>query len=54
MLRLTDEEWRQIEPTDEKLATLEVCSLHVIAHHLSKSDDYCTFQFTRHFIQRPE
>ncbi|XP_028396774.1 uncharacterized protein LOC114520652 [Dendronephthya gigantea] len=50
--RLTDDEWKRIEPADEKPSTLKPCWTEVVACHLNESNDYCTFRFKRHFIQR--
>ena len=50
--RLTYDEWKQIEPTSDKPDRLQPCWASVLAHRLSESNDYCTFKFKRHFIQR--
>mgnify|MGYP002803810279 CR=1 FL=1 len=50
--RLTDDEWIQIEPSIEKPDKLQPCWTSVMARHLSESNDYYTFRFKRHFIQR--
>ena len=50
--RLTYDEWKQIEPTSDKPDRLQPCWTSVLAHRLSESNDYCTFKFKRHFIQR--
>ena len=50
--RLTYDEWKQIEPTPDKPDRLQPCWTSVLAHRLSESNDYCTFRFKRHFIQR--
>jgi hypothetical protein len=50
--RLTDDEWKRIKPTYDKPDKLQPCWTYVMAPHLSDSNDYCTFRFKRHFIQR--
>ena len=50
--RLTDDEWKRIEPTHDKPDRFQPCWTSVMASHLSESNDYCTFRFKRHFIQR--
>jgi hypothetical protein len=50
--RISDDEWNKIRPTSEKPNTLRRPWTDIMARYMKESNDFCTFQFQRHYIAK--
>ena len=50
--QLSDNEWNRIKPNIFQPNKLKPSWTNIMAQHMAKSNDFCTFRFKRHFVQK--
>ena len=50
--QLSDNEWNRIKPNIFQPNKLKPSWTNIMAGHMAKSNDFCTFRFKRHFVQK--
>ena len=52
--QLSEDEWNRIKPIPTQPTKFQSSWTYVLAHYMSKSNPFCTFDFKRHFIPIPK